>query len=135
MRKSIQKTQKQLLLSASIISLMGLGMPQCAMAHVTASGVVQTNNISGVVVDANGNPIIGASVLIKGTSKGAVTDLDGRFTIKDVKDATLTISYVGFLSQDVKAHAGKALNITLQEDNKVLDDVVVVGYDASVGKS
>ena len=128
MRKSIQKTQKQLLLSASIISLMGLGMPQNVMAHVTASGVVQTNTISGVVVDANGDPIIGASVLVKGTSKGVVSDLDGRFTLKDVKEATLVISYVGYLTQEVKAQAGKNIHITLKDDNKILNEVVVVGY-------
>lgn len=129
MRKSIKKTQKQLLLSASVISLMGLGMPQCAMANVSVNGVEQNNNVvSGVVVDTNGDPVIGASVFVKGTRKGTVTDFDGRFTIKDVKEATLTISYVGFLSQEVKVQAGKNINVTLQEDSKVLNDVVVVGY-------
>lgn len=124
----IKQSQKHLLLSAGFASLMSLGMPQVMMANTIPSGVVQNNNISGVIVDANGDPIIGASVVVKGTSKGVVTDLDGRFTLKDMKEATLTISYVGFLTQEVKVQAGKSIHITLKEDNKVLNDVVVVGY-------
>lgn len=124
----IKQSQKHLLLSAGFASLMSLGKPQVMMANTIPNGVVQNNNISGVIVDANGDPIIGASVVVKGTSKGVVTDLDGRFTLKDMKEATLTISYVGFLTQDVKVQAGKSIHITLKEDNKVLNDVVVVGY-------
>lgn len=128
MEKSSQKSIKLMLMSASLISLLGTGFPQSAMADVTNNAVVQNSGISGVVTDANGDPIIGASVLLKGSKGGTATDFDGRFNIKDVKEATLIISYVGFLTQEVKAHAGKLLNITLKEDNKLLNDVVVVGY-------
>lgn len=127
-KKTIQKTPKQVLLSVGLISLIGLGMPQSSMAVPVVNSVVQDGSITGVISDINGEPIIGASVMVKGTSKGAITDLDGRFTIKDVKSATLTISYVGFISQEVKAQAGKMLTITLKEDSKMLNDVVVVGY-------
>lgn len=127
-KKTIQKTPKQVLLSVGLISLIGLGMPQTSMAVPVVNSVVQNGSITGVISDINGDPIIGASVMVKGTSKGAITDLDGRFTIKDVKSATLTVSYVGFLSQEVKAQAGKVVTITLKEDSKMLNDVVVVGY-------
>jgi len=86
------------------------------------------NAVSGTIVDANGEPIIGASVLIKGTSVGTVTDLDGAWTL-NVKDqkATLVFSCIGFTSQELSADA-KNLKIVLQEDAAFLDEVVVVGY-------
>lgn len=82
----------------------------------------------GVVVDATGEPIIGASVVVKGSSKGAVTNVNGEFSLDNVsKGATLVISYVGFSNYEV-TYQGKTLNITLREDNQSLDEVVVVGY-------
>ena len=128
MEKSNQKSIKFMLMSASLISLLGAGVPQSAMADVITNTVVQNSGISGAVTDTNGDPIIGASVVLKGSKGGTTTDFEGRFNIKDVKEATLIISYVGFLTQEVKAQAGKLLNITLKEDNKLLNDVVVVGY-------
>ena len=83
---------------------------------------------TGIVIDANGDPIVGASVHIKGTGIGTVTDIDGKFTIKKgvTNLSTLTISYVGFEEQKVK-WAGKPLTIVLKEDSKSLDGVVVTG--------
>ena len=99
------------------------------MPHVSAEvpgclwAMQQTAKITGVVSDAEG-PIIGASVVEKGTSNGTITDLDGRFSL-DVKPGTiLVISYVGYASQEVKATTG-AMKITLKEDNQMLDEVVV----------
>lgn len=87
------------------------------------------NTIKGHVVDASGEPVIGASIMVKGTKNGAVSDLDGDYTITDVKDgATLVYSYLGYLSQEVTIKGQKTVNITLKENNEVLDEVLVVGY-------
>lgn len=86
----------------------------------------QNDQISGTIVDATGEPIIGASVLEKGSTRGAVTDLDGNFAFKGTNGATLVISYVGYATQQVPA--GQNLKITLKEDQETLNEVVVVGY-------
>ena len=84
------------------------------------------NKVSGTVLDATGEPLIGVSVLEAGTSNGVVTDFDGQFTLTVKQGAKLTFSYVGYLSQTLAATNG--MKVTLQEDNKVLNEVVVVGY-------
>lgn len=87
---------------------------------------VQQNEVTvkGVVKDANGEAIIGASVIEKGNAKnGTVTDLDGNYTLKVKRGATLTISYIGFISQETKGG-----NVILEEDLKSLSEVVVIGY-------
>ena len=83
-------------------------------------------NVSGRVVDDTQEPMIGVSVVEKGTTNGAVTDLDGVFKLRAHKGATLVISYIGYATQEVKA--GQNLKIVIKEDSKILDDVVVVGY-------
>ena len=89
----------------------------------------QDLKVSGTVVDDNGEPIIGASVSVKGTTNGVVTDLDGKFTLTNVsKNSSLVISYVGFTQQTVTVTSGKPLSITLKEDSRTLDELVVVGY-------
>lgn len=82
--------------------------------------------ISGVVRDASGQPVIGASVMEEGTKNGTVTDLDGRFELLVHPNSKLTITYIGFVSQTVRAES--KLDILLEEDNKLLNEVVVVGY-------
>ncbi|MDR2120520.1 MAG: carboxypeptidase-like regulatory domain-containing protein [Tannerella sp.] len=86
--------------------------------------------VSGTVADVNGEPVIGANILEKGTGNGVITDLDGKFAISVAENAVLQISYIGYLSQEVKITAGgsSVLTILLQEDNRMLDEVVVVGY-------
>lgn len=86
----------------------------------------QSQSLSGTVTDANGEPIIGASVIEKGTTNGIITDLDGKFKLIAKQGATLVISFVGYQTQEVKAT--KVMRIVLKEDAKVLDEVVVVGY-------
>ena len=82
---------------------------------------------TGIVKDKAGEPMIGVNVLVKGTTNGTITDFDGNFTINDVpSDATLVVSYIGYLTQEVKS--GQNLIIVLEEDNKTLDEVVVIGY-------
>lgn len=88
-----------------------------------------TVKISGKVVDTTGEPIIGASVVEKGTTNGIVTDIDGNFslTVSSPK-SELIISYIGYQSQTLKPQSGKIMAITLSEDTELLDEVVVVGY-------
>lgn len=85
--------------------------------------------VSGRVFDSNGDPIIGASVMVKGTSNGAITDLDGNYVINNVPHgATIEITYVGFVSQSLIARGASLGTTTLREDNKTLDELVVIGY-------
>ena len=87
---------------------------------------MQTITARGTVTDQNGEPIIGASVLEKGTSNGVVTNVDGQFTLDVKRGATLQISFIGYKAQEVKA--GPNLKVTLVEDSEMLEEVVVVGY-------
>ena len=86
----------------------------------------QTMQIRGVVTDANGDPIIGASVLQKGTTNGTITDLDGNFMLSCSVGVELVVSYIGYNTQTLKAASN--MKIVLQEDAQTLDEVVVVGY-------
>ena len=85
-------------------------------------------SITGTVVDKDDIPVIGASVFQKGTSIGTVTDLDGNFTLAVESDAILTISFIGYITQDVSVAGRNVLNIILAEDAQLLDEVVVIGY-------
>ena len=84
--------------------------------------------ITGNVKDATGEPIIGASIIVTGTSNGTVTDFDGNFEMKANEGDELTVSYVGFATQTVKVSGSAPIDITLLEDNALLEEVVVVGY-------
>lgn len=94
------------------------------MVCVAASA--QNIDVSGTILDPTGEPVIGATVMQKGTSNGAVTDFDGNFKLKAPKGSTLVISYVGFAAQEVKAASN--LQVKLQEDANNLNEVVVTGY-------
>lgn len=83
---------------------------------------------SGTITDENGEPVIGASVVIKGTSTGVVTDLDGHFSLNAPDNAVLRVSYIGFATQEVKIDDKNNLDIILIEESTALDEVVVVGY-------
>ena len=96
---------------------------------VLAIGAYAQNKVTGTVVDAQGEPIIGASVVVKGTSNGTVTDLDGKFTIANAPaKGNLVISYVGYRTQTIALGGKSQFNVTLDEDKQLLDEVVVVGY-------
>ena len=99
-----------------------------AMLMVVAKASSQTRVVSGVVVDANNESIIGASVLEKGTTNGSITDMEGKFSLSTRANATLIISYVGYISQEIKVETGKAARVVLKEDSQTLDEVVVVGF-------
>ncbi len=97
-----------------------------ALSTASLSALAQDVIVSGTVKDATGEPIIGASVVQKGTSNGTVTDLDGHFSFKASQNSPLVISYLGYDSQEVKA--GSNLVIELKENSKELNEVVVTGY-------
>ena len=90
--------------------------------------VQQANKVTGIVKDTNGEPIIGANVTVKGQSIGTITDIDGRFVLDAPKDAVLQITYIGYVSQEVKVSGKKEINVVLKEDTETLDEVVVIGY-------
>ena len=88
----------------------------------------QNGACTGVVVDATGETVIGASVVVKGTTNGTITDFDGRFTLNVIPGTTLIISYFGYKTVEMKTVAGQPINLTLTEDSEMLEEVVVVGY-------
>lgn len=95
---------------------------------ITVSVFAQNVEVSGVVKDASGQPIIGASVLVKGTTVGSATDLDGNFSFSAPANAVLEISSIGFKSIEAPLNGKTTFEFVLTEDSTLLDDVVVVGY-------
>ena len=93
----------------------------------TLTAFAQQVQVTGVVSDPTGEPVIGASILVVGTTSGTITDFDGNFSLYADKGATIKISYVGYKEMSVIVD-GKPLNIVLQEDSELLEDVVVIGY-------
>lgn len=87
-----------------------------------------TINVRGTVKDVAGEPIIGASVLLQGTTSGVVTDYDGNFSIQAPGNGTLVISYVGYITQTIAIQNKNSIEVILQEDMELLDEVVVIGY-------
>ena len=96
---------------------------------MAVKGVAQAIIVKGSVKDKTGEAIIGANVLVKGTTNGIITDLDGRFTLSNVPDkGTISISFIGYQDQEISVAGKTNLQVILQEDNAMLDEVVVVGY-------
>ncbi|MBR6181468.1 MAG: TonB-dependent receptor [Prevotella sp.] len=91
-------------------------------------GALAQSTIKGTVTDATGEPIIGATVRVKGSNAGVITDYNGEFSVQAPSNATLDITYVGYLSQSVAVNGRNNLQIVLQDDNAMLEDVVVIGY-------
>lgn len=123
-----------------LISCMALALcaPYGAKAETArpsneAQSVLQSTKtipqVKGKVSDNNGEPIIGASVIVKGTTNGAVTDMDGNYSLTNVPaGATIVVSYVGFLPQELVVNSSSMRNISMHEDNKTLEELVVIGY-------
>ncbi len=122
-------SSKRILFSTMMASALLAVSPQSVFADVNeVQSVMQTGTVKGQVVDANGEPIIGASVLVKGTTNGTITDFDGNFSLNDASKGTLVISYIGYQTQEVSADGKSLVKVVLKEDTEVLDEVVVVGY-------
>ena len=124
----MNQTFRKTALMVGAFSLLGM----CYSPEVYAADAVQdvqqaTKKITGTVVDAQG-PVIGASIMEKGTSNGAITDFDGNFSLSVKPGATIVISYIGYETQEIKVGDQSTFNITLKDDNAVLEEVVVVGY-------
>lgn len=86
------------------------------------------NIVTGIVKDSKGESIIGANIKVKGQTTGTITDFEGRFTLEIPENSVLQVSYIGYVTQEIKVGAQKDLTITLKEDTETLDEVVVVGY-------
>ena len=124
MNRKFRKTA--LLMSA--MALLGLGYSSNAYAAGDVQNVQQaTKKITGTVVDAMG-PVIGASIMEKGTTNGTVTDFDGNFSLNVKPGATIVVSFIGFKTQEIAVGNQSTFNIKMEDDNAVLEEVVVVGY-------
>lgn len=99
-----------------------------AAERTTTSINQQKRIITGTVVDPNGEAVIGANVIVKGTTNGTITDMDGKFSLEVPEGAMLLVSYIGYGDYETKVGNQSNLSITLKEDSKALDEVVVVGY-------
>lgn len=88
----------------------------------------QTKKVTGTIIDASGTPIIGANVMVKGTTSGTITDINGHFSLDVSENSLLEVSYIGYITQSIRVGSQKELSITLKEDSKALEEVVVVGY-------
>ena len=113
-----------------LLCLLGIVMPQ-AIYSATSYSVQQRETVSGVIIDANTQEtIVGASIMLKGSSQGTVTDIDGKFSLSVSKlPVTLVVSYVGYQKKEVKVSSlDGALTISLTEDTQMMDEVIVTGY-------
>ena len=118
---------KQLVMAVSL-GCMGASPAFAGTNSLAVSATQQTSTCTGVVVDDLGETVIGASVLVKGTSNGTVTDLDGKFSLSNVKKGDIiVISYIGYDSQEIKFE-GQPISVTMSENKQVLAEVVVTGY-------
>ena len=100
--------------------ILSLGLSLVALA--------QNVSVKGVVVDTDGQPIVGAFVVERGTTNGTMTDVDGAFSFRAAEGAALEVSCIGYASQNVTATAARELRIVLQDDAEMLEETVVIGY-------
>ncbi len=105
-----------------------IAIPLPTMAAQAVQTVQQTGVVKGQVVDKNGEGVIGATVKVKNSKAGTVTDFNGNFAVDVQGSGTLVVSYIGYLTKEVPFTVGQTLNITIEEDETALDEVVVVGY-------
>lgn len=121
---------RRILFSAVLCSSMFVGSPLCLQAATeNVQSVMQARTVKGQILDSKGEAVIGASVKVKGTTVGVISDIDGNFTLNNIdQDAVLIISYVGYQTQEISLNGKSVLNIVLQEDTELLDEVVVIGY-------
>ncbi|MDR0574619.1 MAG: SusC/RagA family TonB-linked outer membrane protein [Tannerella sp.] len=114
-----------LLLSITSIFAVELKSESILVNSLSQAGKI---TLSGVIVDSDGDPIIGANIVEKGKSNGTVTDIDGHFSLSVDRNSILQVTYIGYLSQEIVVDNRTQINITLLEDAQALDEVVVVGY-------
>ena len=101
----------------------------------SVAGAMAQKTVSGNVADASGEPLIGVSVTLQGSNTGAVTDIDGNYSLANVpSDGVIKFSYFGMASQDIKVDGRSTINVVMKEDNLHLDEVVVIGYGSAKAK-
>lgn len=128
----LSKQPQKMLFSTVMCASLFAASPFTVLAEGTeVQTVMQSRQISGQVVDGNGDPVIGGSVLVKGTSNGTITDIDGKFQLQNAS-GILVISYIGYKTQEISLKGQKNLEIVLKEDAEVLDEVVVMAYNSTV---
>lgn len=121
--------KKAMLLSGAVLASLSCGIPQAIAASPAPQHANQAETrIRGVVTDDKGEPLIGASVMVKGTSRGTATDLDGKYELDAKIGETLVFSYVGYVASEVKVGSSPVVDVQLQENNNDLDELLVVGY-------
>lgn len=113
--------------------LLTLAAMACAIVLLSSSQVMAQKTVSGVVTDANGEALIGANILEKGTSNGTISDIDGSYSLSVAEGATLVFSYTGFTTQEIQTGASNTVSVTLQE-GELLNEVVVTGYGTQKSK-
>ena len=120
----LKLTQKHLTSLLKMVLLLGVIFSTSGISAQNAK-----SKVSGKVISASDNqPLIGVSVMEKGTTNGTITNFDGEFTISTSADATLVFSYIGYVSQQITVEKKSVINVSLADDNEVLEEVVVVGY-------
>ena len=108
--------------------MVGAGVtPPIHASNANVSISQQAKKVTGTVTDAKGEPLLGVNVVVKGTTNGTITDLDGKYSLEVEPNSILVVSYIGYVSQQIPA-SGEVVNVTLKEDTQNLDEVVVVGY-------
>lgn len=129
---------KRIRMLLKVLCLLAIGLT-CPFLSSHASGVKTHANepleqqqtkitVKGKVVDSQGEPLVGVSVVVKGTTQGVLTDIDGRYSTNTTSGATLVFSYIGYKTQSVNIVNQSEVNITLEEDAQIMQEVVVVGY-------
>ena len=128
MYKMNQLSTRRVCITSALAALLLAGAPvNYAMAYGGVTGIQQTASVKGVVVDQSGEAIIGATVKVLGSQKGAISDFEGNFVIDAQRGDQLEVSYIGYKTQVIKV-AGQHVKVTLLEDSKALQEVVVVGF-------
>lgn len=124
------KSKKAVLLSCAGLSVLACSSPQMFAADPLAVSMSMQaeSQIHGTVTDANGEPLIGATVMVKGTQKGTATDIDGNYALNAKPGDIIVVSYIGYIPSEVKVGNNPVINIELQENNENLEELVVVGY-------
>ncbi len=122
------KNKKSICLFSKSVTILLISLSLFMSAQWVTANAQQKVRVTGKVTDNAGGTIIGATVLEKGTTVGTITDIEGNFALSVSTGSTLVISYIGYVTQEIKAVSGKPVSIVLQEDAQALDEVVVVGY-------
>ena len=130
MKKNLFRfSSRRILFSTVVASALLAGGSQTVFADAgEVQAVLQAGAIKGKIVDSNGDPVIGANVMVKGTTNGTITDIDGNFVLNNVSGGTLTISFIGYKTLEIPVKGTNLARIVMHEDTEVLDEVVVVGY-------